>query len=314
MAGAGLVRLSPEAFAQSYPDRPVKVLVPFAPGGPSDIMARLIAGKLSENTGKQYYIDNQGGAGGNIGMGTVARATPDGLTIMLCSVSFVVNPSLYKKVPYDACKDFAPIAVVGDCPCVFFVHPSVPAKSITELIGLIKANPGKYSYAHGGIGTLPNLSTELLKLTFNLDLPHVPHRSAGPAVQSVVGGHVPVGCASLPSAKELIMQGQLRGLAVTSPTRFPSTPDIPTMAEMGIRDQEASNWQAVLAPAGTPQPIVDYLWREITKVVNGPGMRERFIELGFTAIDSTPPQVTERIEGDLKKWEKVIREARIEQQ
>jgi tripartite-type tricarboxylate transporter receptor subunit TctC len=314
MAGSGLVRFSPKAFAQSYPDRPVKFIVPFAPGGPTDIMARLVTAKLSENTGKQFYVENQGGAGGNIGMGAVARATPDGYTVLACACSLVILPSLYKKVPYDPVKDFASITIVGDTPSVFYVHPSVPAQTMNGLIDLIKANPGKYSYATGGIGTLAHLSTELLKLTYGLDFPHVPHRSAGPAIQSTIGGHVPAGVNSLPSAKELIEQGQLRGLGVTSPKRFPSAPDLPTMTEQGIPDQEDCNWQAYMLPAGTPRPIIDYLYREITRIVKEPEMRERFVQLGFTPIDNTPEDVDRRIKVDLEKWARVIRDANVEVQ
>jgi tripartite-type tricarboxylate transporter receptor subunit TctC len=314
IAGTGLVRFSPAAFAQSYPDRPIKIIVPFAPGGPTDIMGRLFAAKLAENTGKQFYIENQGGGASTIGMGAAARSAPDGYTVLLCAVSFVTIPNLYKKVPYDPIKDFVPITMVADCPQVFYVHPSVPAKTIKELIQLVKENPGKYSYGTGGTGTLAHLCGELLKLTFDLNLPHVPHRSAGPAIQSTMGGHVPVGINSLPSAKELIQEGKIRGLAVTSSSRFPSAPNIPTLAEQGISGQEASNWQAFMVPAGTPQPIVDFLYREIIKVVNEPGMRERFIDLGFTPIDTTPDETAKRIKSELQKWEKVIREANIEAQ
>jgi tripartite-type tricarboxylate transporter receptor subunit TctC len=277
-------------------------------------MARLIAAKLSENTGKQFYVENQGGAGGNIGIGAAARSAPDGHTILACACSFVILPSLYKKVPYDAVKDFASVTIVGDTPSVYYVHPSVPAKSMKELIELIKANPGKYSYATGGIGTLAHLSTELLKLTYGLDFPHVPHRSAGPAIQSTIGGHIPAGVNSLPSVKELAEQGQVRALGVTSAKRFSSAPGIPTLTEQGIRDQEDGNWQAYMVPAGTPRPIVDYLYREIARIVKEPAMRERFVQLGFTPIDNTPADVDQRIRVDLQKWARVIRDAKVEVQ
>lgn len=311
MAGAGLTQVSPRAFAEGYPDRPVKVIVPFAPGGPTDIMARLIAMKLSETTGKQFYVDNQGGAGGNIGMGAAARSAPDGLTVLLAATSYCINPALYKKVPYDPLKDFAPITAVGDSPCALYVHPSVPCKNVKEFVDLVKANPGKYSYATGGVGTLVHLSTELLKLMFDLDLPHVPHRSAGPAVQSTLGGHVLVGCSSLPSVKDLMKEGQLRGLAVTSAKRFPSAPDIPTMLEQGI-SLESNNWQSFMVPAGTPKPVIDFLYTEIAKIMKSPGMSDRFIELGFAPIESTPDDVAKLVKSDLEKWGKVIKDAKIE--
>jgi tripartite-type tricarboxylate transporter receptor subunit TctC len=314
IAGAGVLRLPSTALAQIYPDRPVRVIVPFAAGGPSDIMGRLMAGKLSETIGRQFYVDNQAGAGGNLGMGAAARATPDGLTVLLASSTYVVNPSLYKKVPYDAFKDFAPITIAGDSPHVFFVHPSLPVRTIKELVDLIKANPGRYSFASAGVGTVPHLSVELLKLTYGLDLTHAPFRGAGPAVQAVLGGHIPIGCVTLPPVNELIKDGKLRGLAVTSPTRFPSAPDLPTMAEAGLSGQEATTWQAFLVPAGTPKPVVEFLYDAIVKIVNAPGMRDQFVTLGFTPIVNAPDAFAERIRSEVERWRKVITEAKIEEQ
>ena len=312
MAGAGLApSFIREAFAQGYPDRPVKFLVPFAAGGPTDVMARLIAAKMSDDLGKQFFVDNQGGAGGNIGMGTAARAAPDGTTVLVVSSSFIINPGLYAKIPYDPYKDFAPITIAGDSPHIFIVHPSVKAKNIKELVDLIKANPGMYNYASPGAGTGPHLSAELLKLTFGLDLTHVPFRGAGPAVQSVTGGHNPIGCVALPPAVQLVKSGQIRGLALTSPARFPSVPDVPTMAEQGIKGQEATTMQAFLVPAGTPKPIVDLLYQEIVKIVNAPGMRERFTELGFTPVVNSPDEFAKEIKVQIEKWTKVIKDAKI---
>ena len=314
-AGVGLVKGVPDAFAQAaYPDRPVKLLVPFAPGGPTDVMARLIAQKLSENLGKQFFVDNQGGAGGNIGMGAAARSAPDGTTVMVVSSSFIINPGLYTKTPYDPFKDFAPITIAGDSPHIFIVHPSVPAKSMKELIDLIKANPGKYNYASPGAGTGPHLSAELLKLTFGLDLTHVPFRGAGPAVQSVTGGHNPIGCVALPPAVQLVNGGQINGLALTSPARFPSVPNVPTMAEQGIMGQDATTMQAFLVPAKTPKEIVDLLYKELVKIVDNAPMRQRFIELGFTPVLNTPDQFAEFIKVEVAKWGKVIKDAKIEVQ
>jgi tripartite-type tricarboxylate transporter receptor subunit TctC len=314
LAGAGLLRLPSPASAQAYPERPVRIVVPFAAGGPSDIMGRLIAGKLSETVGTQFYVDNQAGAGGNLGMGAVARATPDGLTVLLASSTYVVNPSLYKKTPYDPFKDFTPITVLGESPHVFFVHPSLPVRTVKELVDLIKANPGKYSFASAGVGTVPHLSVELLKLSYGLDLIHAPFRGAGPAVQAVLGGHIPIGCVTLPPVSELIKDGKLRGLAVTSPTRFPSAPDLPTMAEAGLPGQEATTWQALLVPAGTPKPVVDVLYGTIRTIVNGPGMRDQFVKLGFSPIVDTPDAFAERIRTEVERWRKVITEAKIEEQ
>jgi tripartite-type tricarboxylate transporter receptor subunit TctC len=306
---------APAALAQAgpggYPDKPVKIVVPFAAGGPTDIMSRLLAAKLSENTGKSFFIENQGGAGGNIGMGAVARAAPDGYTILICSPTLVVNPSLYASVPFNPLKDFVPITNVGESTHVVFVHPSVPAKSIKELIDHVKASPGKLSYASAGSGTVPHLAFELLKLAYKLDIAHVPHRGAGPAVQAGVSGHIPIGITTLPPVLQLHKAGQLRGLAVTSAKRFPTAPDIPTMTEQGIKDQVNSTWQGILLPAGSPKPIADYLFAEITKVVNAPGMRDEFVKRGFTAILSTPAEFAEQIKVEVARWQKVVKEAGV---
>jgi tripartite-type tricarboxylate transporter receptor subunit TctC len=312
-AGLSFVKTAPKAFAQGgYPDRPVKLLVPFAPGGPTDVMARLIAGKLSENLGKQFFVDNQGGAGGNIGMGAAARAAPDGLTILVSSSSFVVNPGLYNKIPYDPFKDFEPITVVGDSPHIFIVHPSVGVKTMKEMVDLVKANPGKYNYASPGAGTGPHLSAELLKLSYGLDLTHVPFRGAGPAVQSVVGGHNPFACVALPPAAPLVLDKQIIGLGLTSPGRFPTVPDVPSLNEVGMKGQEATTMQAFLAPAKTPKAVVDFLHAEIRKIVAAPGMKDRFFELGFTPIANTPAEFAEQIKVEVAKWTKVIDDANIE--
>jgi tripartite-type tricarboxylate transporter receptor subunit TctC len=313
MAGTGLVGLSPRAFAQGYPDRPVKCVVSFAPGGPTDICARLVTGKMCETTGKQFYVDNQGGAGGNIAYGAVARAAPDGLTMMLAASNFVVNPGLYKKIPYDPRKDFIPITIVGDSPNAIVAHPSVPAKDLIELRDLIRKRPGELTYASGGTGALPQLSCELYRMTYDLNLLHAPHRSAGPAVQSVLGGHIPLAAVGLASVIELVNNGQLRGLGVSGKERFPTAPNVPTMKEQGIPGQEECNWQGFMVPAGTPRPIVDYLYREITRAVNEPGMRQRFIELGFNTLKCTPEHFAGQIDAEVTKWAQVIRDAKIEQ-
>lgn len=315
IAAAGVAAAAPAAIAQGgpggYPDRPVKIIVPFAAGGPTDIMARLVAQRLSENTGKSFFIENQGGAGGNIGMGAVARAAPDGYTILICSPSFVVNPGLYASVPYDPEKDFIAITNLGESTHAIFVHPSFKPTTISQAIELIKAEPGKHSYASAGSGTVPHLAFELLKLSHKLDIAHVPHRGAGPAVQAVVGGHIPIGITTLPPVLPLAKAGQLRTLAVTADTRFPTAQDIPTMKELGIADQVNSTWQGVLVPAGTPKPVTDYLLAELTKVVNAPGMRDRFVELGFTAILNTPEQFAQQIRTEVARWKKVVQEGNI---
>jgi tripartite-type tricarboxylate transporter receptor subunit TctC len=315
LTAACLVFKPPATLAQGgpggYPDKSVKVVVPFAAGGPTDIMARLLFARLSENVGKSFYIENQGGAGGNIGMGAVARAAPDGYTILISSPTLVVNPGLYATVPFDPVKDFLPITNVGESTHVVFVHPSLPAKSMKELLDYIKAQPGKLSYSSAGSGTVPHLAFELLKLSNKLDIAHVAHRGAGPAVQAAVSGHIPVGITTLPPVIELHKGGQLRGLAVTSATRFPTAADIPTMSEQGVPDQVNSTWQGILVPAATPKPIANYLLAEITKVVNAPGMRDEFVKRGFTAILSSPAEFAEQIKVEVPRWTKVVKEAGV---
>ena len=226
------------SFAQGYPNKPVRVVVGFAAGGPSDVIGRIVAQKLSEALGHQFYVENVGGAGGNTAAGQVARAAPDGYTIHIISTGFMVNPSLYAKVPYDPIKDFAPVTLVAYSPNVVVVNPSVPAKTVQELVQLIRDNPGKYSFAGPGVGSTPHLSGEQFRLAFNLDLVHVPFTGAGPAIQATIGGHTPIAFTALPPALAAVKDGKLRVLGVAAAERAASLPDVPTFAEQGIKDQE----------------------------------------------------------------------------
>ena len=311
LACAALLGARSGKAQSSYPDHPVKVIVPFAAAGPTDVMARLIAQKLSEHLGKQFYVENQPGAGGNIGMANAAKAAPDGYTILFVSSSYVVNPSLYAKIPYDPYTDFIPITVAGDSPNILVVNPSLPVKDVKELVDLIKANPGKYSFASAGTGTTPHLSGELFKLTFGLDLVHVPFNGAGPAVQSTVAGHTPIGFTALPPAAPLVKGRQLRALAVTGKTRSEALPDVPTMAEAGLKGQEADTLQGVLVPAHTPKEVTDLLYREIVKIVHEPDVKEKFAALGFDAVANTPEEFATQIKVEIAKWGKVIKDANI---
>jgi tripartite-type tricarboxylate transporter receptor subunit TctC len=295
----------------NYPDKPVKIIVPFAPAGPTDVVARLIGQKLSERLGKQFYVENVAGAGGNTGMGQAARSAPDGYTILFVSSSYVVNPSLYPKIPYDPYKDFVPVTVAGDAPNILLVNPSVPAKTVRELTDYIKANPGKVSYASAGTGTTPHLSGELFRLTQKLDIVHVPFSGAGPAIQSLAGDHTPMAFTSLPPAIPLINDGKIRPLAVSAAKRVAALPNVPTLAEAGLPDQEADTMQALLVPAGTPRPIVDLLYREIKAIVALPDVKERFEVLGLEPIANTPEEFAAQIKAEIAKWGKVIRDANI---
>src|SRR3954451_18625288 len=238
--------------AEGYPSRPVRVVVGFPAGGPTDVIARLVAQKLSDSLGQQFFVENIGGAGGNTASGQVARATPDGYTIMAISTGFVVNPSLYAKVPYDPVKDFAAVTLVAVSPNVVVVNPSVPAKSLPELVQLIRNNPGKYSFAGPGVGSTPHLGGELFRLTFGLDLVHVPFTGAAPAVQATIGGHTPVAFTALPSSMAAIQAGQVRAIGIAAAQRSPQIPDVATFAEQGITGQDADTLTGIVAPAGTP--------------------------------------------------------------
>jgi len=299
------------SLAQGYPNRSVRVVVGFPAGGPTDVIARIVAQKLSESLGHQFYVENIGGVGGNIASGQVARAIPDGYTIMVISTGFVVNPSLYAKVPYDAIKDFAPVTLVAVSPNVVVVNPSVPAKSLPELVQLIRDNPGKYSFAGPGLGSTPHLGGELFRLAFNLDLVHVPFTGAAPAIQATIGGHTPIAFTALPPALAAVQAGQLRALGVAASERAAGLPDVPTFAEQGIKDQEADTITGIVAPAGTPKEIVDLLYREIVKAVEQPDVREHLAALGFKPIANTPDQFGARIKLEMGKWGKVVHDAKL---
>jgi tripartite-type tricarboxylate transporter receptor subunit TctC len=299
------------AQVPGYPDRPVKIIVPFAAAGPTDVVARLLAQKLSEKYGHQFYIENMTGAGGNLGMGAAAKAAPDGYTILFVSSSFTVNPSLYAKPPYDAEKDFAPVTKAAGSPNGLFVHPDIPARSVKELVELLRANPGKYTFASPGIGTTPHLSSELFKLTFGLDFALAPFPGGGPSIQSVVAGHTPMCFQAIPPATALVQDGKLRALAVTAATRSPVLPDVPTLDELGIKGQEAETMQGVLVPAGTPQPIVDLLQSEIARIVALPEVKDKLLVQGLEPSGMSQAEFAAYIKADIAKWKKVIEDAKI---
>jgi tripartite-type tricarboxylate transporter receptor subunit TctC len=301
----------PTASAQNYPNRPVRVVVGFPAGGPTDVIARMVSQKLADTLGQQFFVENIGGAGGNTAAGQVARATPDGYTIMAISTGFMVNPSLYAKVPYDAMKDFTPVTLVAASPNVVVVNPSVPAKSLPELVQLIRDNPGKYSFAGPGVGSTPHLGGELFRLAFDLDLVHVPFTGAAPAVQATIGGHTPIAFTALPSSLAAIQAGQVRAIGVAASERAGAIPDVPTFAEQGIRDQDADTLTGLVAPAGTPKEIVDLLYREIAKAVAQPDLKERLAVLGFKPVANTPDEFGARIRAEIEKWGKVVRDAKL---
>jgi tripartite-type tricarboxylate transporter receptor subunit TctC len=299
------------ALAQMYPARPVRVIVPYGPGGPTDIVGRLIAQKLSERLGTQFYVENFGGGGGNIGIAHAAKAPPDGYTMLVVPPNIVVNPILYERVSYDPIKDFNPVTVAVTSKEVLVVYPSLPAQTVQDLVALIKANPGKYSYASGGIGTPPHLLGELFRLSLGLDVVHVPFNSGGLAIGSVVAGHTPLGFSALAPTISHIEEGKLRALAVASKTRSQILPAVSTMAEAGYPEIEGDAWFAILVPAGTPKEIVALLNRAIIEIMAGPDMKERMATLGYEPLGNTPEESAALLSMETAKWTKIIRGAGI---
>jgi tripartite-type tricarboxylate transporter receptor subunit TctC len=312
MAGVMMgAALAADAQAQQYPSRPIRIIVAFAPGGPTDVIARIMAQKLSESLGQQVVVDNRPGAGGNIGIGMAANATPDGHTLLIVSSALVLNPGLYAKIPYDAEKSFSPVSNMAASPNVFIAHPSVPAKSMQELVRLAQGAPKKYSFATPGIGTTPDLSAVIFRLNTKADIATVPYNGAGPAVVAVIANQVPLGCVAMPPATPHIQGGRLRALAVTTAKRSPVLPDVPTMAESGFPGQESETLQGLLAPAGTPATVIQRLHADVVKILAQPDTRERISALGFDIIASSPKDFAAQIKTEVVKWTKVVKEAGI---
>jgi tripartite-type tricarboxylate transporter receptor subunit TctC len=299
------------AFAQQYPAKPVRIIVPFPPGGQTDIAGRLIAQRLSERLGQQFYIENIAGAGGNIGMGQAARAPGDGYTILLASSSIVVNPSLYTNVSYDLDRDLIPVTKAGSAPNSWVVNAGHPAQTMKELIDLIKREPGKHSVGSPGTGTTPSLSIEMLKLALGLDFVTVPFAGGGPMTQSLLGGHTPIVCAALGNYVNLIKEGKLRALAITATKRSAALPDIPTLEDFGIKGQDAETMTGVFVPAGTPKAILDLLQKEISTIVNSPDIKAKLLAAGVEAEGNSSADFAAYVKAELAKWKRVIEDARI---
>jgi tripartite-type tricarboxylate transporter receptor subunit TctC len=299
------------AAAEGYPAKPVRLIVPFAAGGPTDVIARIVAQKLSESFGQQVVTENIPGAGGNTGVTMVARAPADGYTILVVSTGFIVNPSMYAKISYDPVKDFAPITLVAASPNVVSVNPDFPAKSMKELVDLVKANPGKYSFAQPATGSTPHLAGELFKQKYALDLVTVPFNGAALAVNSTIGGHTPIAFTALPPAMSNIKEGKLRGLAVLASKRSPALPDVPTNGEAGVPDLESDTLTGIVAPAGTPKEVIERWRGDIVKMVAAPEVKQRLEALGFAPVANTPDEFGERIKSEIAKWGKVVRDANI---
>jgi len=302
---------APSRAADTYPEHKVRVIVPFAAGGPTDVIGRMVAERLSEAWGQQLYVENMPGAGGNLGVETGARAAPDGYTIVVVSTGFIINPSMYSKIGYDPVKDFAPISLVAASPNVVTVHPSVPAKDLKELIALIKANPGKYSFAQPATGSTPHLAGELFKQTYNLDLVTVPFNGAPLAVNSTLGNHTPIAFTALPPAIGNIKDGSLRGVAVLAKERVAALPDLATNVEEGVSGLESDTLTGIVAPADTPQAVIEKWHAAIVKMAADPETKKKLDTLGFVPVANSPNEFAERIKLEMARWDKVVKTAGI---
>jgi tripartite-type tricarboxylate transporter receptor subunit TctC len=308
----GLVANQLSARAETYPTKPVKVIVPYAAGSAADVIGRIVAQKLSDLSGGQFYVENLPGAGGTVGTGTAARAPADGYTILVMNQDFVVQPLVKSKVPYDAFTSFTPVSSVAAAPETVSVHPSVPATNMRELIALLKANPGKYTYASPGYGTSPHIACErLFKLTHGVEVVQVPFQGGGPAVTATLGGHTHILHITLPLVAEHVKSGGLRGLAVADKKRSLLLPDVPTLDEAGIPNHEVGYWVGILVPAGTPRDIVDALNRRVAQIVSLPDVKDRLATLGFGAFTGTPEDLAAHIKAESAEWSRVVRAAQI---
>ena len=304
---ASLALAGAPSFAQTYPTKPVRMVVPLVPGGSVDNLARALAQKMSESMGQQVFVDNRGGASGNIGTELVVRSPADGYTIMTVSMTLVVNPFLFAKLPFDVVRDLAPISLVGAVPLVLVAHPSVPVKTVGELLALAKAHPRKLNYPSAGRGTNSHLSMELFKHLSGAQIVTVPYRGGGPGQIALLSGEVDVGFYSIVTAVPNIKAGKLRALAISSKTRSSILPQLPSVAEAGVPGYEFTTWYGVLAPAATPVNIINVLHDHIVKVIRSPEIAQRFAYEGAEAIASSPAQLAAHIKSELARWEKVVK-------
>ena len=316
MLAIGAAVLAPAAapsIAQTtsnWPNKPIRYIVPFAPGGTTDILARTIGEKLGAALGQPIVVENKPGQGGSIGAAELARAAPDGYTIGGGTISsHAINATLYDKLSYDPVTSFAPITMYATQPNVLLVHPSVPAKNLREFIDLLKANPSKYAFGSAGNGTSQHISGELFKTMAGVQMQHIPYRGSGQMMPELLGGNLPVAVDNIATAVQHVNAGKLRALAVTSATRSVVAPDVPTMAESGLAGYDISSWQAVFAPAGTPAPIVERLYTEISRILKTPDMQKRLGDLGLNISDMTPAQLSALVKSDVPRLGKIVKES-----
>lgn len=307
-----LALASPAAAADDYPNRPIRLIIPFPPGGSNDVVGRLVARHLSEKIGQQVFVDNRGGAGGVIGTEACATAAPDGYTLCIISIAHAVNPWLH-KLNYDPIKSFVPISILATGPNVLVVNPELPIKSVKELIALAKQKPGELNYASAGVGSFQHLGGELFKLMAGTNIVHVPYKGGGPAMQDVISGHVKIMFSSLVQTTPFIKSGQLIALGTGGAKRNPVLPDVPTIAEAGVPGYVADNWWGIVAPAGTPQSIVDKVYKDAQATLQAPELQAQFAREGAATVTMTSAQFGEYIKTEIAKWERVVKEGNFKQ-
>ncbi len=312
LALALLLALASPAAAD-YPDRPIRLIIPFPAGGSNDVVGRLVANQLSEKLGTKVYVDNRGGAGGVIGTEAAAQSAPDGYTLLVVSIAHAVNPALY-KLKYDPIKSFTPVSIMATGPNVLAVNPQLPVKDVKELVALAKEKPGQVDYASAGVGSFQHLGGELFKLVAGVNLQHVPYKGGGPAMQDVIAGHVKVMFSSLVQTTPFIQSGQLRALGVGGAKRNPVLPDVPTIAEAGIAGYVADNWWGIIGPAGLPKPIVDKLYRDIQDVLKSKELTEAFAREGAEAVTMSTDEFSKYMENEIVKWGRVVKEGNVRAQ
>ncbi len=295
------------AWAQKYPDHPIRLVVPYAPGGSVDILGRLVAGKLSDVLGQQVVVDNRAGGGSTIGTGIVAKAAPDGYTLLLGDIAFGANPALMSKLPYDSARDFTPVALVAKLPSILVVTPSLPASSVKELVDEAKQAPGRLNYSSAGVGSMNYLAGELFKANYGLDIVHVPYQSGGQAIAAILGGQTQMVITTIPPVLQHVKGGKVKALAVSGDQRQTALPDVPTFKEAGFGDFDVSLWQGVLVPAGTPPEVVARLNAAINQVLAMPDVRAKIAELGADPAGGTPEQFAAFIKGETDRWAKLIK-------
>lgn len=303
--------LAGNCLAQDYPNKPVRFIVPYAPGGSSDILARTLGQKLADAMGQPFIIDNRPGAGSMVGTEVLAKSPADGYTIILSDMPHSINPSINPKVPYDPVKDFSPVSVIGVSPMFLFVHPAFEAKTVKELIALAKAQPNKLAIASGGNGATTHLVAELLQASAGIKLTHVPYKGAGPAIADVAAGQVPITFTSMATAASLVKAGRLRVLGVTSSKRLAAFPDVPTFEESGLTGLTFEHWWGIMAPAGVPRPVINKLHGEIVTAVKTADLHQRFAALAVEPKTSTPEEFRALLVSDVKRWAKVVKDAGI---